>query len=160
MKIFNWIDRNLWSIPAGVFLMIELGFSLWSAISPKPVLLAALSPAARQTVYSSLAGTASAFFGVALTVVAILVAFPKLMATSVEQELVRARTIVIGSLLMSSSFMLVAVCSTSTALAVDTRSVGNYAITTLIEASCIASVTGLLVGGIGLAYIIVERSQQ
>jgi len=36
----------------------------------------------------------------------------------------------------------------------------NSAITTLIEASGIASVVGLLIGSIGLAFVIVERSRQ
>lgn len=159
MKILRWIDRNLWSIPVLVFLMIELAFSLWSVMSPTPVLLAALPPITRQAMYSSLTSTASAFFGIALAVVAILVAFPKLMATSIEQGLARARTIVIGSMLMSSFFMLTVVTTATIALAVDLRPVGNYAVTTLIEASCMASVTGLLVGGIGLAYVVVERSR-
>jgi hypothetical protein len=159
MNILRWIDRNLWSIPVLVFFMIELAFSLWSVMSPRPVLLAALPPTTREAMYSSLTGTASAFFGIALAVVAILVAFPKLMATSIEQGLVRARTIVIGSLLMSSFFMLAIVTTATIALAVDLRPAGNYAVTTLIEASCMASVTGLLVGGIGLAYVVVERSR-
>jgi hypothetical protein len=159
MKILRWIDRNLWSISVLVFLMIELAFSLWSVMSPTPVLLAALPPTTRQAMYSSLTSTASAFFGIALAVVAILVAFPKLGATSIEQGLARARTIVIGSMLMSSFFMLTVVTTATIALAVDLRPVGNYAVTTLIEASCMASVTGLLVGGIGLAYVVVERSR-
>src|ERR1035441_5429758 len=109
MKILRWIDRNLWSIPIVTFLMIELAFSLWSVVSSTPVLLAALPPTTRQAMYSSLISTASAFFGVSLTVVAILVAFPRLMATPIEQALVRARTIVVGSLLTSSFFMLAVV---------------------------------------------------
>src|ERR1035441_3685628 len=87
MKILRWIDRNLWSIPIVTFLMIELAFSLWSVVSSTPVLLAALPPTTRQAMYSSLISTASAFFGVSLTVVAILVAFPRLMATPIEQAL-------------------------------------------------------------------------
>jgi hypothetical protein len=43
---------------------------------------------------------------------------------------------------------------------VDVKPAGNTAITTLIEASGIASVTGLAVGGFGLALVIVERSRQ
>jgi hypothetical protein len=160
MKILKWIDRNLWSITVGVFAIIEITFTSWSAMSRTPVLLAALPLTARQAIYSSLASTASAFFGVALTVVAILVAFPKLAGTTTEKALVRARTIVIGSLLMSSFFTMVVVITTTIALAIDTHPTGNYAITALIEASCFASVAGLLVGGIGLAYVIVERSRQ
>ena len=52
------------------------------------------------------------------------------------------------------------VCVATVALAVDVRNTGNSATTTLIEASGIASVVGLLVGGAGLAFVIVERSRQ
>jgi hypothetical protein len=44
--------------------------------------------------------------------------------------------------------------------AVDVRNTGNSAIITLIEASGIASVAGLLTGSIGLAFVIAERSRQ
>ena len=44
--------------------------------------------------------------------------------------------------------------------AVDVRNPGNSAIITLLEASGIASVVGLLIGSIGLAFVIVERSRQ
>lgn len=159
MRIFRWIDKNLWSIPAFIFLAVEIAFSIWSNISRSPVMLAALSVAERQTTYSSIASTASAFFGAAVTVVAILVAFPKLTATPTEQALAHARTIVIGSLLMSSVFMLTGAVTATIGLAVDSRQTGNYVVATLVEASCIASAIGLLVGGVGLAYIIVDRSR-
>jgi hypothetical protein len=46
------------------------------------------------------------------------------------------------------------------ALPVDMMPTGNSLITTLVEASGCASVTGLLTGGLGLALIIVERSRR
>ena len=46
------------------------------------------------------------------------------------------------------------------AFAVDGQPTGYSAITALIEASGIASVVGLLVGGSGLAFVVVERSRQ
>jgi hypothetical protein len=59
----------------------------------------------------------------------------------------------------ASCFLLVAIMAT-VALAVDGQPTGNSAITALIEASGIASVVGLLVGGRGLAFVAVERSRQ
>lgn len=44
--------------------------------------------------------------------------------------------------------------------AVDVRNPGNRAIITLVEASGVAGVAGLLIGSIGLAFVIVERSRQ
>jgi hypothetical protein len=52
------------------------------------------------------------------------------------------------------------VITATVALAVDVRNTGNSAITTLIEASGIASLVGPLIGSIGLAFVIVERSRQ
>jgi hypothetical protein len=164
MGLFRWIDRHLWSIPVLVFLVTELGLSVWSAASSRPVLLAAASPTTRQTIYSSLTGTSSTFFGIAVAVVTILVAFaPRTnsqgQTTARERTLARARTIVVSSLLASSFFLLVIVITATVALGADSKPRGNTAITILIEASGTASVSGLVVGGIGLALVIIERSQ-
>lgn len=163
MSFLRWIDRHLWSLPVLVFLLCELGFSVWSAASRRPVLLAAAPLTARQTVYSSLAGSSSALLGLAVAAVAIIVAFgprPAGTGTSSEAEHKKgeARTTIAGSLLAVSFFLLVAVIVATVALAVDVRPTGNSAITTLIETSGIASVVGLLVGGFGLALIVAERS--
>jgi hypothetical protein len=160
MGFLRRVDRNLWSVPAFVFLATELAFELWSVVGDKPVLLATAAVTTRQEVYSSLTGSASAFFGASLAVVAILVVFPRLAATGTEQALALARTRVVGVLLASSGFMAMVVVVATIAIAVDVKPAGNTAITTLIEASCIASVTGLAVGGFGLALVIVERSRQ
>lgn len=147
-----------------MFLLSGLGFGLWSAVSSKPVLLAADPLTARQAVYTSLTGSFSAILGIALATVAILVAFsprpgPTGAPTKTERDLVRARTIVTGSLLMASFFMLGVVITATIAEAVDLKPVGNSAITTAIEASGVASIVGLLIGGFGLALVIVERSR-
>jgi hypothetical protein len=160
MGFFRWIDRNLWSVPVLMFMTTWAGFGLWSAASTRPVLLAAAQPAARQAVYSSLTGSASALFGTALAVVAILVVFPRLTATGTEQALALARTRTVGVLLTSTWFMAMVVVVATIALAVDSKPTGNSVVTTLIEASGCASVTGLIAGGFGLALIIVERSRR
>jgi hypothetical protein len=165
MKPLRWVDQHLWTVPLLVFLLGELALSVWSALSRSPVLLAAAPLAARQSVYTSLTGSSSAILGIALATVAILVAFgprpgPTGTPTETELDLVRARTIVTGSLLTASLFMLSIVIMATVAEAVDLKPVGNSAITTLIEASGTASVVGLLVGGFGLALVIVERSKQ
>jgi hypothetical protein len=160
MGFFRWVDRNLWSVPVIAFLTAEFAFEVWAAGSSKPVLLAGASPATRQAVYSSMAGSASVVFGAALAVVAILVVFPRLASTGTEQALSLARTRVVGVLLMASCFMLMVVVVATIALAVDVRPIGNSAVTALIEASGCASVIGLLVGGFGLVLVIVERSRR
>jgi hypothetical protein len=164
MSFMRWIDRHLWSLPVLVFLLCELGFSSWSAASSRPVLLAAAPLTARQAVYSVLTGSSSALLGLAVAAVAIIVVFgPRPAGTGTSNESERkkaeARTTIAGSLLAVSFFLLVAVIAATVALAVDARPTGNSAITTLIEASGIASVVGLLAGGFGLALIVVERSR-
>lgn len=165
MRFLRWIDRNLWSTPVIVFLMACLGFGVWSAASSKPVLLGAASPTTRQAVYSSLAGTSGTLFGITVAVVTILVAFapradPTPQGIHAEHGMTQARTIVIGSLLTASFFMLVVSIAATIGLAVDSKPAGNSAITTLVEAAGIAGIIGLLVGGAGLALVIAERSRQ
>jgi hypothetical protein len=165
MSFLRWVDRHLWSFPVLVFLLAELAFGVWSAVSSKPVLLAAAPLTARQAVYSSLAGSSSALLGLAVAAVAILAAFgPRLARGSEpspsERRLARARTTIAGSLLAASFFLLVVAIMATVALAVDGQPTGNSVITALIEASGIASVVGLLVGGTGLAFVVVERSRQ
>jgi|SRR3984957_15136794 len=160
MRWFQWIDRNLWSVPVIVFLSVWAATVLWSAASSKPVLLAAAAVASRQAVYSSLTGSAGAFFAAALAVVAILVVFPRLSETSAEQALARARARVVSVLLAASGFLVTVVVVATTAMAIDAKPIGNTVITSLIEASAAASVIGLLVGGFGLALVIVERSRK
>jgi hypothetical protein len=164
MSFLRWVDRHLWSLPLLVFLLVELAFGVWAAVSSKPVLLAAAPLAGRQAVYSSLAGSSSALLGLAVAAVAIIAAFgprPAGPGTPSRRELrlARARTIIAGSLLASSFFLLVVMITATVALAVDVRHTGNGAITTLIETSGSACVVGLVVGGLGLALIIVERSR-
>ena len=159
------IDRHLWSVPILVFLVTELALLVWSATSRGPVLLAAAPADSRQQIYSSLTGSSSVLLGLALAAVAILTAFgPRAARAGVqarsETQLARARTTLVGSLLVASFFLLVVLITATLALAVDSKHIGNGAITTIIEGSVVASVLGLLIGGLGLALVIAERSQQ
>src|SRR5580658_2135584 len=134
MGFLRWVDRHLWSFPVLVFLLAELGLGVWSAVSSKPVLLAADPLSARQAVYSSLAGSSSALLGLAVAAVAVLAAFgPRPARTGEssrsERRLARARTIIAGSLLAASFFLLVVVITATVALGVDGRNTGNSAIT-------------------------------
>lgn len=157
LKWLDRLDRNLWMVPILVFLAIGVGLAVWSALSRTPVLLAA-PVTARDEVYSSLTGSSSALLGLAVAIVAILVAFaPK--PNPAETQLAQARAILIGSLLVASFFLLVILVDATVALAVDSKHIGNWALTTILEASGAASVIGLLVGGFGLALVIVERSR-
>ena len=108
---------------------------------------------------SSLTGSSSALLGLAVAAFGPRPARTGQPSRS-ERSLARARTIIAGSLLAASFFLLVVVITATVALAVDVRNTGNSAIITLVEASGIASVVGLLIGSIGLAFVIVERSRQ
>jgi len=163
IHVLKWIDRNLWSIPVLAFLASELALSLWSAKSQTPVLLAGASLAAREQVYASLTGSSSALLGLALAAVAILAAFGPRAARTGEQAqaekgLARARVAIVGSLLGAAFFLLVILTAATLALAVDSKHLGNEAITTIIEGAVVASVLGLLISGLGLTLVIAERS--
>lgn len=157
-------DRNLWSIPVLVFIILEATITVWSAISPAPVLLAAVPLTARQQVYTSLTGSSSALLGLALAAVAILAAFGPRPAPAGqsrrEAQLARARTNLIGALLAASFFLLVLLITATVALAMDARVSGNGAVTSLIESAGTASVVGLILSGLGLTLVIAERSRQ
>ena len=56
--------------------------------------------------------------------------------------------------------MLIVVITATIGLAMDTKKNGSSLIVTLIEASAFASVIGLIVGGVGLTLVIVERSRK
>jgi len=130
MGFLRWVDRHLWSLPVLIFLLAELTFGLWSAVSSKPVLLTSAPLTARQAVYSSLTGSSSALLGLAVAAVAILAAFGPRPARPgqpdrSERRLARARTIIAGSLLAASFFLLVVVITATVALAVDVRNTGT-----------------------------------
>jgi hypothetical protein len=115
------------------------------------VLLAAAPLTARQALYSSLSGSSSALLGLAVAGVAILAAFGlrPLVGHPSQRELrpARARVIIARSLLAASFFLLVLAIAATIGLAVDVQHTANTSVTTLIEASGIASVIGLLIGG-------------
>jgi hypothetical protein len=163
-RIVKWLDRNIWVALILLFLIVEVAFGIWSVTSKAPVLLAAASPTVRQQVYASLAGSSSALLVIALAVVAILAAFDPRPASpgrpaAEERQQTRARTTLVGSLLMASFFLLVILVTATIALAVDSQQAGNAAIAVLIEGASLASVLGLLMGGVGLALVIAERSR-
>jgi uncharacterized membrane protein len=165
IKVVRWIDQHLWSIPILLFIATELALAIWTAASPKPLLLAAAPLVTRQAIYSSVAGSSSALLGLALAAVAILAAFgPRPTQTAAEAKreasLTRARNnIIVGSLLTASLFLLMLLVTATLALAVDSKHSGNSAITVMLEGAGPASVVGLLVSGVGLALVIVERSR-
>jgi hypothetical protein len=164
-RVLRWVDYHLWSIPVLVFLAAELALAMWSAASSAPILLAAAPLTARQAVYSSLTGSSSALLGLALAAVAVLAAFgPRPTAAGQERQresaLTRARNNLVGSLLTASFFLLTMLVIATIALPVDAKDVGNSAVTTIVEGAGIASVLGLVVSGVGLAFVVVERSRQ
>jgi uncharacterized membrane protein YdcZ (DUF606 family) len=63
-------------------------------------------------------------------------------------------------LLTASFFMLIVAITATAGLAMDTKKSGNSLVATLVEASALASVIGLLIGGLGLTLVIVERSRK
>lgn len=163
--MIKWIDRNLWSVPVAFFILAVSGFTIAQVECGHPLLLSSAQAAARQSLYSSLAGTSSSLLGFVIAAVAVLAAFtPREVESSrgrmQEKLLAKARTQLITALLSTSFFLLMVLITSSLALVVDLHKVGNPTLTTIILGSVISSVVGLTIGGLGLALAIIEYSRR
>ncbi len=164
MRVLKWLDRNLWAIPFIAFLLASPSIAIWSAGSRRPVFLAHLPAATRQQLYSSLCGTSSALLGFTVAAVAILTAFgPRTSSpanrNTLERQMTRARGYVSLVLLVTNVFLLMVLITASTALAIDTRAIGNPFVNVLLSSSAVASLVGLLVSGLGLTLVVIERGR-
>lgn len=160
----RWVDRNLWSIPVVTFILIEACMITWQGFVDEPILLARATPGTRQAIYSSLTGSSSALLGFSIAAVTILAAFGQKQhsletAQILERHLSEARNRLMGALLTASLFLLLLLVTATCALAIDSEKVGSSIINALIFGSAGASLLGLVVGGLGLALAVVERSR-
>lgn len=166
MRLLYWIDRNLWSVPALVFLLTEAVLLSLGAASRIPILLCSAKPEIRQQLYSSLSSTASSLLGFAIAAVAILAAFnPRRKSTNnlgrpSEKQLSRARGYVSVSLLATALFLLILLVTVTFALSLEPKKNGSLGLTSIVLSSATASLVGLLASGVGLALAIVERTQE
>lgn len=165
MRLVDWFDRNMWAVPALTFVLTETTLIAWRVGSGSPILLSSAQPAIRQQIYTSLASTASSLLGFAIASVAILAAFsPRAERTQMrtqpdERQLARARAYVTVSLLATALFLLILLVTTTVALGLTPTANGKFAIVSTAISSALASLTGLLTGGLGLSLSIIERTR-
>ncbi|MEU9874336.1 hypothetical protein AB0C87_41500 [Actinomadura sp. NPDC048021] len=163
VRMLLWLDKNLWAIPTIPFVAFEVSLAGIHLTGHGPVLLAMVSTSARQETYASLTNTASALLGFTIAAIAVLAAFPPRPSNNAaqrasEQRLSAARTKLMASLLATSFFMLTLLITSTVALAVDSKKVGNPLLVALVQGSALAVVFGLLVGGVGVLFVLLERS--
>jgi hypothetical protein len=163
-KFWTAIDRALWIVPllATVVAFITMAIVEWT--SEPPVLLAGTKPAVRQQFYSSLTSSSGSLLGFTIAAVTILAAFgpkksPLPEKAHREKALAKARVLV-GATLLVTAFLLLGVLLISTILlAIDQADVGSTWLMIVNLSSAFGAAFGLLVGGVGLALAVAERSR-
>jgi hypothetical protein len=158
------VDRNLWAVPPIAFVVLGATLTAWDVVDNGPILMASMTPEARQPVFASITGTAGSLLGFMITSVAILAAFgprtPRTPSgTLAERRVARARDRLTTCLLSTSVILLILLIVATVAIAIDNRNKGNSLITILTASSAGASLLGLLVSGAGVALTVVERNR-
>jgi hypothetical protein len=164
--LFKWFDRNFWALPAAAFVFSEAALIVWELLDRNPILLSSAKPEVRQQVYSSLSSTSSSLLGFSIASVAILTAFsPRQSARSsdgtepTEAQVSEARGRVSVALLSASVFLLLLLVVTSYALSQDAEDNGSRLITFTVMGASLASLVGLVAGGFGLYFAVLERTR-
>ncbi|MFE1907421.1 hypothetical protein ACFW96_27665 [Streptomyces gardneri] len=160
----QWLDKHLWTLPFLVFLLSGASLIAIRHFYEKEFFLGAVEAENRKEIYSSLTGSSSGLLGFSLAAVAIMAAFGR-RPTSNQQDRNRENRLAdarvgISKILLATSVFLMAILVTATVgIGVDNAKVGNFPITTVIVASSISSLMGLLVSGVGLTLSLMERSR-
>jgi hypothetical protein len=127
--------------------MIFLGLRVWSLFDSSPVLLARAEPMQRVTIYGQVAGSAVATLGIALTVLAILLALPDRPAIKDIRESdtwPRLR----GLLLTIGLLALIALVAAHLGAAIDNATKGREWLEQVMLASVATAVLALLFAGV------------
>lgn len=161
----NWLDRHLWVLPFGVFALTQFSLTALHLLDKEALLLATVDLESRKEIYSSLTGSSSGLCGFALAAVAIMAAFGRRAANTQEarqreERLANARVGISKVLLATSLFLMVILFTATIAIGIDDGKVGNFALTSVIVSSAVASILGLLLSGAGLTLSLMERSRE
>lgn len=161
---FRWIDRHLWVLPLGIFLLTELGLITAYCIQGDAPLLARVGTDNRKDIYSSLTGTSSGLLGFTLAAVAIMAAFGKRVANTPDEQtrennLAGARVGISKIMLSTSILLMIILVAATLAIGIDGGKTGSFTLTSVITAAGVSSVVGIIVSCAGLTLSLVDRSQ-
>jgi hypothetical protein len=164
-RMAKWLDRHLWILPFVIFAAVEAAMIAVRYWKSKEFFLAAVDADSRKEIYSSLTGSSSGLLGFALAAVAIMVAFGRRAAGTPEvrareNRLAEARVGISKVLLVTSVFLMIILVTATVAIGVDDGKTGSFPLTSIIVASAVSSLTGLLVSGAGLTLSLMERSRE
>ncbi|MFC8292454.1 hypothetical protein ACFUJ0_03420 [Streptomyces sp. NPDC057242] len=163
-RVGQWVDKHLWTLPFFTFLFTGTSLIAIRYFYAKEFFLAAVEAENRKEIYSSLTGSSSGLLGFALAAVAIMAAFGKRPTSNQddrnrENRLADARVGISKILLATSVFLMAILITATVGIGIDDDKVGSFPITTIIVASSVSSLIGLLVSGAGLTLSLMERSR-
>lgn len=164
-RMATWLDQHLWILPFLVFLVGEAILIILHFSKSNAFFLAAADADRRKDIYSSLTGSSSGLLGFALAAIAIMAAFGRRAAATQESRdrensLAHARVGISKILLATSIFLMIILITSTVAIGVDDGKIGSFVLTSTITSAAVASLTGLLVSGVGLTLSLMERSRE
>jgi cytochrome c oxidase assembly factor CtaG len=158
VKPLTWADEHPVAATCIVAAVIFVGLRAWSLLDDKPVLLARADPEARATIYGQITGSAVSILGIALTVLAILIALPDRPVINdirTSDTWPRLR----GLLLTIALLGLVALVIGHVGAGVDNAKDGRESLQQVMLASVAAAVLALLVAGLTF-WLVLKQAEE
>ena len=158
MKPLEWADEHPVFATCVVAGLLFLGLRVWSLLDDAPVLLARADPAQRVTIYGQIAGSAVATLGIALTVLAILLALPDRPAINDIRESdtwPRLR----GLLLTIALLALITLVAAHLGAAIDNAADGREWLEQVMLASAVPAALAFLVAGLTF-WLVLRRADE
>jgi hypothetical protein len=158
VKALSWADDHPVLATCILASVIFVGLRTWSCVDDDPVLLAGAKPDQRVAIYGQMAGTAVATMGIALTVLAILLALPDRPAiTDIRESDTWPR--LRGLLLTVALLSLIALVSAHLGAGIDNANVGREWLEQVMLAAATAAVVALLFAGLTF-WLVLARSDE
>ncbi len=147
MKMLTWGDEHPVGATCIVAVVIFVALRVWSLLDNDPVLLARADPDQRVTIYGQVAGSAVATLGIALTVLAILIALPdRPVINDIRKSDTWPR--LRGLLLTIALLALIALVTGHVGAGIDNANDGRESLEQVMLASVASAVLALLVAGL------------
>jgi hypothetical protein len=158
VKPLEWADEHPVLATCVVAGLLFLGLRLWSLLDDAPVLLARAHPHQRVVIDGQIAGSAVATLGIALTVLAILLALPDRPAiTDIRQGDTWPR--LRGLLLTIALLSLIALVAAHVGSAIDNAVEGRECLEQVMLASAATAVIAFMVAGLTF-WLVLRRADE
>lgn len=157
MRALRAADERPVVVVGALLVVLYAGLEIWALLDDQPVLLAAARPDDREELYGQLAASAVTLLGIALTVLAILVALPD--RPGVED--LRGRTawpLLRTGLLATGALCLLCMATAHLATALDNAPHGKEWLSNLVIAAATAALIAVSVFG-GAFWLALRRSR-